>query len=102
MLQQGLDFEVILTFHLDGLRWSSIRASRDVFLQLGHIEDVVDLLKPAREVKSICLRIFEDNSTFSPTRCSYSLWACQSSISSSPVLSSSGFWRTELLTRYAK
>ena len=53
MLQQGLHFEVILTFHEDWLRWSSGRASRDVFLELGHMEDIVDLLEPALEVKSI-------------------------------------------------
>ena len=54
MLHQGLYFEVILTFNSNGLRWSSGRASRDVILQLGHIEDVVDLLKPTLKVKSIC------------------------------------------------
>ena len=97
MFQQGLHFEVILPFNLDGLRWHSGRASRDVLLQLGHMEDVVDLLEPTLEVKSICIlpmhsitlngptylalsflvpkkwRVFEDNSTSSPTRCSCSL-----------------------------
>ena len=48
----GPPLEVILSFNLDGLRWSSGRASRDVLLQLGHIEDIVDLLEPALEVKS--------------------------------------------------
>ena len=54
MLQQGFNFEVILSFNLDRLRWSRGRASRDVLLQLGHIEDIVDLLEPALEVKPIC------------------------------------------------
>ena len=54
MLQQGLHFEVILTFQLDGLRWSSGRASRDMLLQLRYIDDIVDLLKLALEVKSVC------------------------------------------------
>ena len=53
VLQQGLHFEVILTLHLDGLRWSSGRFSMDVLLELGHMEEVVDLLEPALEVKSI-------------------------------------------------
>ena len=98
MLQQGLHFEVILTFHLDGLRWSSRRASRDVLLQLGHMEDIVDCLNlPLRSslyaifpMRSITLngptnlalsflvparwRVFEESSTSSPTRCFYSLW----------------------------
>ena len=97
MLQQGLHFEIILTFNLNGLRWSSGRASRDVFIQLGHMKDVVDLLEPAFEVKSIgrlfyalhhlewshkpsselpstCkVEFFEESSNFSPTRCSYGL-----------------------------
>ena len=46
MFWQGLHFEVILTSHLYGLRWSSGRASRDMLLQLGHMEDIVDLLEP--------------------------------------------------------
>ena len=54
MLQQGLHFEVILTFQLDGLRWSSGQAFRDMLLHLRHMEDIVDLLKPALEVKSVC------------------------------------------------
>ena len=54
MLQQGLHFEVILSFNLDRLRWSSKKASRDVLLQLGHMEDIIDLLEPALEVKPIC------------------------------------------------
>ena len=54
MSQQGFHFEVILSFNLDGLRWSSRRASRDLLLQLGHIEDIVDLLEPTLEVKLIC------------------------------------------------
>ena len=54
MFKQGLHFEVILSFNLDGLRWSSERASRDVLLQLGHMEDIVDLFEPTLEVKSIC------------------------------------------------
>ena len=53
MLQQSFHLEVLLTFHLDELRWSGGRASRDVLLQLGHMEDVVNLLEPALEVKSI-------------------------------------------------
>ena len=55
MLQQGLHFEVILTFHLDGLKESSVRASRDVFLELGHMEDIVNLLEPALEVCKVQL-----------------------------------------------
>ena len=27
---------------------------QDMLLQLGHMEDIMDLLEPAREVKSIC------------------------------------------------
>ena len=54
VFQQGLHFEVILTFHLDGFRWSSGRASRDVLLQLGHTENIVDLLETTLEVKPIC------------------------------------------------
>ena len=54
MSQQGLHFEVILSFNLDRLRWSSRRASRDVLLQMGHMEDIVDLLEPTLEVKLIC------------------------------------------------
>ena len=54
MLQQSLHFEVILSFNLDGLRWSSRRASRDVLFKLGHMEDIVDLLEPAFVVKPIC------------------------------------------------
>ena len=53
MIQQDLHFEVILTFQLDGLRWSSGRASRDILLQLRHMEDIVDLLEPALEVKPV-------------------------------------------------
>ena len=45
---------MILTFQLDGLRWSSGQASRDIFLQLRYMEDIVDLLEPALEVKSVC------------------------------------------------
>ena len=59
MLQQGLHLEVILNLHLDGLRLSSEGASRDVLLQLGHIEDIVDLLEPALEVKPICCSSYE-------------------------------------------
>ena len=54
MFQQGLHFEVILSFNLDGLKWISGRASRDVILQLVYMEDIVDLLEPALEVKLIC------------------------------------------------
>ena len=55
ILQQGLHFEVIFTFNLDKLRRSSGGASRGVLLlQLRHIEDLVDLLEPALEVKSVC------------------------------------------------
>ena len=58
MLQQGLNFEVILSFNLDGLRYSSGKASRDVLLQLRHIEDIMDLLEPALEVKPICCSFY--------------------------------------------
>ena len=44
---------MILPFNLDGLRWYSGRASRDVLLQLGYIEGIIDLLEPTLEVKSI-------------------------------------------------
>ena len=54
MLQQGLHFEVILPFNLDGLRWSSGGASRDVLLHIGYIKEIVDLIEPALEVKPIC------------------------------------------------
>ena len=54
MLQQGLHFEGILTFQLNGLKWSDGRASRDMLLQLRHMEDIVDLLEPALEVKPVC------------------------------------------------
>ena len=53
VFQQGLHFEVILSYNYDRLRWSSGRASRYVFLQLGYMEDIVDLLEPTLEVKSI-------------------------------------------------
>ena len=45
---------MILPFNLDGLQWHSQRASRDVLLQLGYMEDIVDLLEPTLEVNSIC------------------------------------------------
>ena len=54
MFQQGLHFEVILPFNLDGIRWRSGRPSRDLLLQLGYIEDAVDLLEPTLEIKSVC------------------------------------------------
>ena len=54
MLLQGLYFKVILSFNLDGLRWSSGGVSRDLVLQLGHMEDIVDLLEPALQVKFVC------------------------------------------------
>ena len=44
---------MILIFYLDRLRWGSGQAFRDVFLQLRHVEDIVDLVEPAPEVKSI-------------------------------------------------
>ena len=50
---------MILPFNLDGLRWCSGGASRDVLLQLGHMEDVVNLLEPTLEVKSICRSSYE-------------------------------------------
>ena len=53
MLQQGLHFEVILTFKLDGLKWSSGQAFRDMLFQLRHMEDIMDLLEPTLEVKSV-------------------------------------------------
>ena len=53
MLQQDLLFEVIPTFHLDRLRWSSGRASRDMPLHMRYVEDIVGLLEPALEVNSI-------------------------------------------------
>ena len=47
---------MILTFYLDRLRWGGGQASWDVLLQLRHVEDIVDLVEPASEVKSIgCL-----------------------------------------------
>ena len=54
MLQQGLHFKVILSFKLDGLKWSNGETSRELLLQLGHMKDIVDLHKPALEVKSVC------------------------------------------------
>ena len=54
MFQQVLHFEAIFPLNLDGLRWSSGRTSRDVLLQLGHMEEIVDQLEPTLEVKSIC------------------------------------------------
>ena len=54
MLQQGLHFEVIIYFNLDGLRWSSGGAFRDALLQLRYMEDIVNLLEPELEVKSVC------------------------------------------------
>ena len=44
---------MILTFYLEGLSWIGRRASRDVLFQLGHMEDVVNLLEADLEVKSI-------------------------------------------------
>ena len=58
MFHQGLYFEVILSFKLDGLRWGSGRVSRDVLLKLGHMKDIVDLLEPTLEVKPICCSFY--------------------------------------------
>ena len=54
VVQQDLHFEVILAFQLDGLRWGSGQASRDMLLQLRYMEDIVDLLEPALEVMFVC------------------------------------------------
>ena len=54
MLHQGLHFEVIFTFTLDRLRRSSGGASRGVLLQMRYMEDIMDLLEPALEFKSVC------------------------------------------------